>query len=156
MVTVNPKQWGLDILLAEDDPHDIELFKIALKQCGHVQSLNVVRDGEELIDYLQGKPPFVGRRRVPPTVIFMDLKMPKLNGFDVLRWLKKHPACGVIPTIMLSGSALEQDVRKAYQLGVNAFFNKPTHFGELAEILELTFNFWSRCERPVVTVSVCA
>jgi len=142
------QKWQLDILLAEDNQQDVELFEMALNECGHVRSLRVVRDGEELIQYMKAEPPFDGPGRVQPNVIFMDLKMPKLDGFDVLKWLKRHPEWGVIPTMVLSGSALQADVRKAYQLGANAFFNKPTRFGELAKILEVTFEFWSRCERP--------
>ena len=144
-------KWPLDVLLAEDTDTDAELFQMAIAQIGDVRSLHVVRDGEELIQYLLGEPPF---NHKPPDIIFLDLKMPKLNGFDVLKWLKKHPQCSVIPTIMLSNSWFEQDIQRAYELGVNAFFSKPLIFNQLIHVLKVTFEFWSLTERPQV-VELC-
>jgi len=151
-----PRPWELDILLGEDTPSDIELFQMALERCGQVRSLNIVRDGEELVSYLRGDPPFEAEKRPSPNVIIMDLKMPRMDGFDVLSWLGNHPDCSVIPAIVLSSSREEADVAKAYKLGANAFFSKPANFAELEEILRLIFEFWDRAVRPPLKKPICA
>jgi len=148
-------QWRLDILAAEDTPSDIELFEIALKQCGNVRSVQIVRDGQEVIDYLQGRAPFTTNRRQPPNIIFMDLKMPHLTGFEVLKWLRKHPECSVIPVVIMSNSPLEDDVLQAYRLGANAFFEKPAKFEQLQSIITSILTFWSHAKRPPINKYPC-
>jgi CheY-like chemotaxis protein len=143
--------WKLDILLGEDTPSDIELFQMALTGCGGVQSLNVVRDGRDLLRYLQGKPPFEPGVHPRPN----HLKMPKVDGFQILEWLKSHPECSVIPTVVFSSSKQEEDVQKAYKLGANAFFEKPSDFAQLEHILRAILDFWSCAQRPAVKEPVC-
>ncbi len=141
-------KWPLHVLLAEDTDTDAELFRMAVAKCGRVRSLNVVEDGEEFIDYMMGAGAFENIHHPMPDIIFLDLKMPKQDGLDVLGWLKEHPEHSLIPKIILSNSAHEVDVQRAYELCANVFFKKPTSFFELVALLKLTFEFWSRCERP--------
>ena len=142
--------WQLDLLLLEDDANDIQLFKVAFVRCGRLaRSLHIVRDGQEAVDYLSSFPPFTHDER-PPNIIMTDLKMDGMNGFEFLRWQHSQPEYAVIPTIVLSGSYLEHDVRTAYQLGANAFFTKPHTVAHLARILHATMEFWSLAEKPQI------
>src|SRR5690242_6993530 len=101
---MNTKNWELNILLADDSDTEIELFQMALRRCGQVRSLNVVRDGSEAIAYLRGDPPFTPNGRQSPNIIVLDLKMLRMGGLDVLDWLRHHPECSVIPTVIFSNS----------------------------------------------------
>jgi len=148
-------QWQLDILAAEDTPSDIELLQMALAKCGDVRSLHIVRDGRELIAYLKGEPPFADPGRQAPNIVLMDLKMPRMDGLDVLKWLRHNPDCSVIPVIIFSSSTLDQDVLQAYRLGANAYFEKPTDFQQLQAILLSILTFWSHARRPPVTKFPC-
>jgi len=147
--------WSLDILAAEDTPSDIELLEMALARCGSVRSLKIVSDGGDIIAYLRGEPPFNQPARQPPNIILMDLKMPRLGGFEVLKWLRHNPECSVIPVIVLSSSPLEDDVTQAYRLGANAYFEKPSTFQELEDILRSILVFWSHAKRPLVLKFPC-
>ena len=147
--------WALDILAAEDTPSDIELLKLALERCGDVRSLHIVRDGLEVLSYLKGEPPFNEPARQAPNIIFMDLKMPRMTGLEVLQWLRQHPECSVIPVIIMSASTLDQDVLQAYRLGANAYFQKPTDFGELGKIIRTILEFWSHAKRPPLIKFPC-
>jgi two-component system response regulator len=143
----------LDILAAEDTPFDMELLQLGLAKCGGVRSLQIVQDGRELIDYLSGMPPFEKPDRQAPNIIFMDLKMPRMNGFEVLQWLRNNPSYSVIPAIMMSTSDRDDDVLNAYRLGVNAYFQKPSSFKELEDVIYSILKFWSHARRPMVTFS---
>jgi two-component system response regulator len=81
----------------------------------------------------------------------MDLKMPRMNGFEVLQWLRENPECSVIPVIIMSASGLESDILQAYRLGANAYFEKPTDFRQLENILQSILNFWSHAKLPPVS-----
>jgi CheY-like chemotaxis protein len=85
----------------------------------------------------------------------MDFHMPRMTGLDVLKWLRQHPDCSVIPTIIMSSSALDDDVLAAYHAGVNAYFEKPTSFEELQEILKTILTFWSHAKRPPIRAHTC-
>ena len=144
-------KWELDILAAEDTPSDIELLQLALQRCGAVRSLRVVEDGQQLVDYLRGDPPFNQPGRQMPNIILMDLKMPRMNGFEVLEWLRENPECSVIPVIIMSASGLEPDILQAYRKGANAYFEKPTDFHHLENILQSILTFWSHAKLPPVS-----
>ncbi len=148
-------QWSLDILAAEDTPSDVELLKMALDRCGDVRSLQIVRDGSEVIAFLKGEPPFHDPARQAPNIVFLDIKMPRMGGLAVLKWLRQHPECSVIPVIVMSNSSLEQDILEAYHLGANAYFEKPTSFAELQEVLRSILLFWSHAKRPPVNKFPC-
>jgi CheY-like chemotaxis protein len=82
--------------------------------------------------------------------MLLDLKMPRRTGFEVLQWMLEHPACRVVPTIVMSNSGLPQDVDRAYMLGANAFFTKPTELGQMVDILALIHHFWTVAQRPTL------
>ena len=141
----------LDILLVEDDENDIFLMQRALENNGIHARVQVVNDGQEALDYLRHSGRYEDRMRYPfPGVILMDLKMPRVSGLEVLRWLHGHPQCPAVPTIVFSASRMDADVREAYRLGATSYFVKPTDFQELQELVRLMHDYWRRAERPPV------
>jgi len=139
----------LTILLAEDSEDDVTLVRMALERAGITNPLHVCHDGEEVVAYLSAQGPYTDRQKYPfPRLLILDLKMPKMNGLDVLRWLRAHPACSVIPTLVLSSSELRSDVQEAYSLGANAFAAKPSGLRELGEFFKNFLVFWSQCKLP--------
>ena len=132
------------ILLAEDDVNDALLVERALSRADIQNPVMVVRDGQEAIDYLKGKGPFADRKNFPlPTLALLDIKMPKKNGLEVLEWVR-HNGGGLklLPVVIMSSSSIQEDIDRAYQLGVNAYLVKPTAFDELVETLKTTTDFW--------------
>jgi CheY-like chemotaxis protein len=137
------------ILLVEDDPNDTFLLKRAFQKTGIDLPVHVCTDGAEAIDYLGGAGPFADRDQFPfPRVVITDLKMPRVSGFDLLAWLRDHPESDVTPKIVLSASAEQQDVIKAYQLGANCYFQKPSGSEELRKIVKISQHFWTRVILP--------
>ena len=142
---------GLTALLAEDNEDDAHLVELALKRAAIRQPLQIVADGVEAVDYLCGRGQYENRKQYPfPRVLITDLKMPRMNGFELLEWLKNHPECSVIPTVVFSASAQEADVERAYRLGASGYFRKPATLGELSELLKMVFNFWTICLKPIM------
>ena len=145
------KRTRLIILLIEDDENDIFFVKQATEGGASRHTLHAVRHGEEAVRYLCGEGEYSDRRRFPwPNVILTDLKMPRMNGFEFLQWLRKNPQCSVIPAMVYSSSHLEKDVREAYRVGANAYIAKPPALKEMTNLLHLIYDFWSRCECPPV------
>ena len=143
------------ILLAEDDTRDAELFQHAIHRAHVPLLIRHVCDGQEAIDYLRGVGPYADRSLYPlPDVLVLDLKMPRLDGLRVLDWLREHPDCSQLPTLMLSGSGLAQDVQEAYRRGVRTYFAKPNDFQKLQDLVRLIAGYWSTSERPA-TPSRC-
>jgi CheY-like chemotaxis protein len=137
------------ILIAEDNPDDLLLMERAIKKAEIRGQVHSVSDGEEAVRYLEGNGKYGNRDAYPiPTLTFLDLKMPRASGFEVLEWMRRHPDCQVFPTIVLSSSALEIDVRKAYDLGANTFFVKPGTFAELVSMLKHVEGYWSNALKP--------
>ena len=146
---VQPFNSNLNVLVVEDDPNDVLLLKMGFQRSNRSSALRIVDDGEQAVKYLCGQPPFEDRTRYPfPNMILTDLKMPRMDGFELLSWLRDHPEYAVIPTIVMSSSGHPKDVRRAYQLGANCFFVKPSNLDELLVLIRVTFQFWSQCERP--------
>lgn len=142
---------NLTILIIEDDPNDALLLRKALKREGIENPIQVVSDGADAIQYLQGEGPYTDRSHFPfPSVIFTDLKMPRMSGFDVLAWLRGHPNCNVIPIMILSASKEEKDVKRAYEMGANAYLVKPATLNELQDMVKTAYDFWAHCEKPVI------
>jgi CheY-like chemotaxis protein len=142
-------QEKLTVLIAEDSEDDITLLTNALNDIACEHMVRIVHDGRELLDYLKGEGPYSDRQAYPfPGVLLLDLKMPRLSGFEVLRWLGKHPECCVMPTVVFSASAFEDDIKLAYELGASAYFVKPMAFQNLKEILRAMFEFWGKCVKP--------
>jgi CheY-like chemotaxis protein len=114
------------ILVADDSEEDQFIFNWALAKSGLNAELHSVLDGVEAVAYLAGEPPFDNRRMHPlPDLIVLDLKMPKMNGFDVLRWMSEHPASPPVPVAVFSSSSEPEDIKKAYALGARAYLVKP-------------------------------
>ena len=133
------------ILLAEDEPNDALLIERALLRADIHNPVMVVRDGQEAIDYLEGIGPFADREQFPlPTLALLDIKMPKKNGLEVLEWVRHNGSGGLklMPVIIMSSSSIQEDIDRAYQLGVNAYLVKPTAFDKLVETLITTTEFW--------------
>ncbi|MDB6022017.1 MAG: two-component system response regulator [Pedosphaera sp.] len=140
---------NLTILIIEDDPNDALLLQKALSRERITNPLQVVHDGQEAIEYLQGEGPYQDRARFPfPSVIFTDLKMPRRSGFEVLEWLRCHPDCSVIPLIILTNSKIDADIKRAYEMGANAYLVKPASLQDLQEMVKTAYNFWAWCEKP--------
>ena len=132
------------ILLAEDREDDILLIRRAFEKANLGNRLNVVRDGEQAVAYLSGQAEYADRSRHPlPDLLLLDLKMPRMDGFEVLKWIRQQPALNPLRVVVLTSSEQIRDVNLAYQLGANSFLVKPLdfdHFVEVAQMLE----YWLR------------
>ena len=138
----NPVAELKRILLAEDSANDVELTLAALEQHNLADEIVVVRDGAEALDYLYGRGAYAGRQSGNPALLVLDLKMPRVDGLDVLRTIKADAALRTIPVVMLTSSREEQDVIASYELGVNSYVVKPVDFGEFAERISQVGMYW--------------
>ncbi len=139
----------LIILVAEDHPDDTLLLQKAFKKNGIDLPVHISPDGEDAMQYLKGTGRYKDRQQFPfPRVLITDIKMPKCDGFQILEWLHNHPECNLIPKIVLSASAEERDVIRAYQLGANCYFQKPGSYEELCQLVRITNDFWLRAILP--------
>ncbi|MEM1093074.1 MAG: response regulator [Bacteroidota bacterium] len=131
------------ILLAEDDPDDQLLTIRALKNSRLANTINVVEDGEELMDYLYRRGKYTDPATAPrPGVILLDLNMPRKDGREALSEIKQDPELRRIPVIVLTTSEAEQDILQTYDLGVNAFVTKPVSFNGLTKAIQVIGDFW--------------
>jgi CheY-like chemotaxis protein len=143
----------LFILVAEDDQNDRVLLTHALTRDSLPVRVMMVGDGEETIDYLQGTGKYANRAAYPfPDLLLLDLKMPRLSGLDVLKWLRADPCCHALPVIIFSGSGLEKDVQQAYRLGANTYFQKQGDPRVLINLLRLVTQYWLASMRPRIPV----
>ena len=124
------------ILLVEDSAKDIELTLAALEEHRLANEVVVCRDGAEALDYLYRRGKFISNTDELPAVMLLDLKMPKVNGLEVLRTIKAEPALQTIPVVMLTSSREEGDLIQSYQLGVNAYVVKPVDFARLVDVVK--------------------
>jgi CheY-like chemotaxis protein len=136
------------ILLVEDSPKDLELTLAALAKSQLANEVVVTRDGAEALDYLYARGPFQGRTNGNPAVVLLDLKLPKVDGLEVLEKLKGDPAMRNTPVVMLTSSREERDVVRSYELGVNAFVVKPVAFQEFFEAIQDLGVFWAILNEP--------
>jgi CheY-like chemotaxis protein len=136
------------ILLVEDNELDIELTLEAFQENRLANSVYVVRDGEEALDYLFRKGRYASRAEGSPIVVLLDLKMPKVTGLEVLRQLKSDPRLRVIPVVMVTTSKEEQDLVESYNLGVNAYVIKPIVFPEFVAAIRNLGTFWALLNQP--------
>ncbi len=131
------------ILLAEDQDDDVFFMHRALKKAAVTNPVFVAHDGQEAIDYLEGGGAYADRKAYPlPSLLLLDLKMPRVDGFEVLTWVQSHAAFDALPTVVLSDSVLEEDVLKAKELGADDFQVKPTAPDELITILHELHSRW--------------
>ncbi|WP_313348019.1 response regulator [Stenotrophomonas sp.] len=136
------------ILLVEDNPKDAELTMAALARCQLLNDVTHVRDGVEALEYLRSQGRYEGLLHGGPVVVLLDLKLPKLNGLDVLREIRTDPALSSTPVVMLTSSREEQDLVRSYELGVNAFVVKPVDFKEFLEAIQGLGMFWGITNQP--------
>jgi CheY-like chemotaxis protein len=136
------------ILLVEDRPDDILLVTRAFERGGINNPFQVVRDGEEAIHYLAGEGRYSNRAEYPlPDLILLDLKMPKVDGFEVLMWIRRQPGFGSIPVVVLTGSDAIRDVNRAYTLGANSFLVKPLEFDNFIETGKMLKRYWLKTSK---------
>ena len=131
------------ILLVENSPRDTELILDVLSGHNLASDVFSVSDGAEALDYLFRRGPFAGRTDGQPAVILLDLKMPKVDGMEVLRQIKNDTKLKVIPVVVMTSSREEQDLLNSYQLGVNAYVVKPVKFAEFVEAVTRVGAFWA-------------
>jgi CheY-like chemotaxis protein len=136
------------ILLAEDSDRDAELTLNALAQHHLVNEIERVRDGVETLDYLYRRGQFSSRPNGNPAVVLLDLKMPKVDGLEVLRQIRSDPQLKVIPVVVMTSSNEEQDVVSSYELGANAYVVKPVKFNEFVDAVKQVGVFWAIINQP--------
>ena len=139
------------ILLVEDSRKDVELSLAALEELSLANDVAVARNGAEALDYLFRRGEFSTRPEGNPSVVLLDLKMPKVDGIEVLRQIKADELMRTIPVVMLTSSREEQDLVKSYSLGVNAYVVKPIDFQQLVEAIKQLGMFWAVINEPPTT-----
>lgn len=143
MPKAKPLQSTEVILLVEDREDDILLVRRAFREAGVSNPLQVVRGGEEAVAYLSGEGKYANRAEYPlPRLVLLDLRMPGMDGYEVLRWIRQQDGIRGMPVIVLTSSNLLSDVNAAYQLGANSFFVKDVDFQNTAEFFRLLKVYW--------------
>jgi len=142
------------ILLAEDDPRDAKLTLVALEEYNLANKVFVVHDGEAVLDYLYCRGKFEAREGGNPIALLLDLKMPKVDGLEVLKIVKADENLKTIPIVMLSSSRETPDLTECYKYGVNAYVVKPVDFGEFAKAVKQLGIFWAAVNEPPPRVDV--
>ena len=136
------------ILLAEDDPNDVELTLTALGEYNLANEVYVVKDGAEALDYLWRQGAFAARPPGDPVVMLLDIKMPKVDGVEVLRQIKSDPRLRLMPVVVLTSSREERDVAESYRLGANAYVVKPVDFHAFVKAVKEVGVFWAVINEP--------
>jgi CheY-like chemotaxis protein len=131
------------VLVVEDDPYDAKLIVRAIKKSRILNPVETVGDGEAAIAYLGGQSPYDDRIQYPlPVLILLDLKMPKLSGFEVLEWIRAQPGLRRIPVVVLTSSSMTSDVSRAYDLGANSYLVKPVGTDAFVDLLKTIELYW--------------
>jgi CheY-like chemotaxis protein len=131
------------VLHVDDDPSDALLLKQACRRAEVSFRLKGVGDGESALAYLSGTGSFDNRDEYPlPTLVLLDLKMPRMTGFDVLSWMRSHPMFKTLPVVIFTASNQEGDIRRAYDMGANSYLVKPVGIHTLIEILKIIDSYW--------------
>lgn len=136
------------ILLVEDDPNDVELMQIALTMNNLDNEVVVTRDGAEALDYLYRREAFAARNNRNPVVVLLDIKLPKIDGLEVLRTLKSDATLKTIPVVMLTSSRESGDLEACYKAGANAYVVKPVGFPNFEEMVRKVVAFWAQLNEP--------
>jgi CheY-like chemotaxis protein len=136
------------ILLVEDDPKDIELTLTAMAEHMLANEIEVVQDGAQALDYLYCRGSFARRPAGNPVVILLDLKLPKLDGIQVLQKIKSDPKLNSVPVVVLTSSHESKDLEESYRLGVNAYVVKPVRFARFLEAVKQIGVFWALINEP--------
>ena len=138
----------VDILLVEDNPHDVELTLRALKKHNLANNIHVARDGQEALDFLFGAGPAASVKCNRLKVILLDLKLPKISGLEVLTKLKSDERCKSVPVVVLTSSQEDQDIQECYKLGVNSYVVKPVEFDAFAKTVADLGLYWMLVNKP--------
>lgn len=136
------------ILMVEDDPKDVELTLTALEEYNLANEVVVTRDGQEALDYLYCRGQYSARASDNPAVLLLDLKLPKVDGLEVLHQIKSDERLKMIPVVVLTSSREERDMMRSYQLGVNAYVVKPVDFHEFVNAVRELGVFWAVINQP--------
>ena len=139
---------AIEILLVEDDLQDLEMTMLALKGDHLKNEIEVARDGEEALDYLFCQGPHSGRSRTNPRLVLLDLKLPKIDGLEVLREIRAKPETRAIPVVVLTSSAEQRDIVETYKLGVNSYIQKPVDSAQFRQTVKAVGFYWLVVNRP--------
>ena len=140
------KYYNHPILLVEDNPVDVDLTIRAFKKRNLINPIQVARDGEEALEFVKKWE----SGELLPIVILLDLKLPKINGIEVLRHIKSHPKYKTIPVVILTTSSEDTDVKTAYELGANSYIVKPVNFNNFSEVAAQIEIYWSVFNKPLL------
>ncbi|MBE9063712.1 response regulator [cf. Phormidesmis sp. LEGE 11477] len=143
------------ILMVEDDSNDIFFIQRAFRQVNKTNPIRVVKDGEAAIDYLSGAGEYSDREQYPlPTLILLDLKLPRRSGTEVLKWLRQQPVIKRLPVVILTSSRENVDVNTTYELGISSYLVKPVSFDALSSMIATLNTYWLKLnEYPSVTLT---
>jgi two-component system response regulator len=150
---MNSGGGSAEILLVEDNPNDVELILHVFQWCNLGDKIHVAWDGEEALDYLFGKGSNDKKPAGRPKVILLDLKLPKVDGLDVLKKIKGENATRSIPVVVFTSSREERDILESYNLGVNSYIVKPVQFDQFANIIRELGLYWQVINQPPVDTS---
>jgi len=139
-----------EILLVEDNPNDVELILHVFQWCNLADRIHVAWNGEEALDYLFGTGTYEGKPGMKPKVILLDLKLPKVDGLEVLRKIKGDSSTRSIPVVVFTSSREERDIIDSYNLGVNSYIVKPVQFGQFANVIRDLGLYWQVINQPPV------
>ena len=140
------------LLLVEDDPHDIELIRMALEPSNLIYSMDVVCDGEQALRYLFGENRFRIDQPLPQLVL-LDLKLPKVNGIQVLQAIRSNPATRRLVVVVMTSSQEDSDLNTCYDLGINSYIVKPLDFQQFLEVSQTVGSYWMTVNKPPLAVS---
>ena len=138
----------VEILLVEDNPHDVELALRAFQKSKLANRVHVVRDGEEALEFLFRTGAYAERLNAAPKVVLLDLKLPKVDGLEVLRRLRADPETATVPVVVLTTSREERDIVESYRLGVNSYIVKPVDFSQFTEVVQHLGMYWLVLNQP--------
>jgi two-component system response regulator len=148
-MTMSDNGISADILLVEDNPNDVELILHVFQWCNLSDRVHVAWNGEEALDFIFGKGAYEGRNIDDrPKVILLDLKLPKVDGIEVLRRIKGEPKTRTIPVVVLTSSREDRDIIETYNLGVNSYIVKPVQFDEFANVIREMGLYWKMINQP--------
>lgn len=146
----------VEILLVEDDPNDLELTVRTLRQHRLANVIQVARDGADALDFLFCRGAFASRSFVNPRIVLLDLKLPKVDGLEVLKGIREDPRTAMLPVVVLTSSKQQQDVLSSYQLHVNSYIQKPVDFDEFQKTIQQLGLYWLVVnEPPAETDAIC-